>query len=143
MAGLLDGIAPDDEILPPSPQTPLWLQVPHNYFRDLAWAAPRFPPNIQPPSNGQNQMMPPPYDPTQYPRNAWSATKAFGQGAANVLLWEPGEQLGGALQSIAEGQGTFGDYAEAGMGIAAAVPALGAAARAPKLAMDALFGSVQ
>jgi hypothetical protein len=68
------------------------------------------------PNNGQDQLLPPPYNPIQ------SATNQIGQAAANALLWEPGEQLGVALKSIADGTGTAGDHLTAGMGIAGLIP---------------------
>jgi hypothetical protein len=108
MAGLLDLIAPEDEILPQLPaQRPLWMQDSRGNFPGLAWAPPWFPPDIQQSNNGQNQMMPPPYDPTQYPRDDWSATKAFGQGAANVLFGGPPQEIGAIRKRVIDGQGSF------------------------------------
>ncbi len=70
-----------------------------------------------------------------YARQAGDVVK----GAVNSLLVEPGWELGGALQSIAQGQGTFGDVVDSTMGVAGAVPG-GLFAKAPSLA--AIFGPV-
>lgn len=84
---------------------------------------------LGPVSDNPGPMVQPPYDPTGYPRAAWAGAKAAG----NALVWEPGQSLGETLKRIADGQGGFTDYADAGMNIAGAIPG-GLLAKLPAMA---------